>query len=383
MTTQPASKTPTRTQLKLYGSSTVYDESLKRIRYLFDEFEQVIVAFSGGKDSTVIFNLALMVAKEKGRLPLPVMFLDQESELDSTIAMVRSVMNHAEVKPQWYQIPFRLFNATSTVDHWLHCWNPLSEDQWMRTKETCAITDNVYGTDRFADLFEATLAVDYAGVKACRIGGIRCEESPRRALGMTSQLTYKHITWGKKYRNPQHFTFYPIYDWTLTDVWKAIHDHGWAYSRHYDEMYRYGIAPRDMRVSSLMHETAVKNLFSLQEIEPETYQKMTARLGGIDMAAKMGSAYFPKKLPPMFMSWVEYRDHLLKKLIDNPSWTQRFSARFAKQDRIYLPVFGDQVTKSQIASILTNDWEGVLAQNFIASSKKQRARHAYRDAVQS
>ena len=77
-----SSTAPTRTSMRLYSNVTVYEESLKRLRYLFDEFEQVVVGFSGGKDSTVIFNLALIVAREKHRLPLSVMFIDQESELE-------------------------------------------------------------------------------------------------------------------------------------------------------------------------------------------------------------------------------------------------------------------------------------------------------------
>ena len=35
---------------------------------------------SGGKDSAVLFNLAMTVAKERNRLPLKVFWLDQEAE---------------------------------------------------------------------------------------------------------------------------------------------------------------------------------------------------------------------------------------------------------------------------------------------------------------
>jgi predicted phosphoadenosine phosphosulfate sulfurtransferase len=63
-----------------YGNKTVYEMALERIEYIFDEFENVSVNFSGGKDSTVTLNLALTVAEKKGRLPLKVMFIDQEAE---------------------------------------------------------------------------------------------------------------------------------------------------------------------------------------------------------------------------------------------------------------------------------------------------------------
>lgn len=72
-----------------------------------------------------------------------------------------------------------------------------------------------------------------------------------------------------------------------------------------------------MRISNLTHETAFKNLYYAQEIEPETYEKLTQRLGGIDMAAKLNDDYFVKELPYMFRNWKEYRNHLLDKLISN------------------------------------------------------------------
>jgi predicted phosphoadenosine phosphosulfate sulfurtransferase len=34
----------------------VYDAALERFRYLFDNFDKVVVSFSGGKDSTVCLN---------------------------------------------------------------------------------------------------------------------------------------------------------------------------------------------------------------------------------------------------------------------------------------------------------------------------------------
>ena len=113
------------------------------------------------------------------------------------------------------------------------------------------------------------------------------EESPGRPLGLTGSPVYKGVTWGHQHYskncNPHgkpHVTFYPIYYWSYTDVWKAIHDNGWKYNKLYDAQYRLGTPVPNMRVSNLHHETALQNIFYVQEVEPETYEKLTRRLQG-------------------------------------------------------------------------------------------------------
>jgi NH3-dependent NAD+ synthetase len=56
--------------MKILPEKNVFDEALDRIRYLFDEFPNIVVGMSGGKDSTVAFELAMRVTRERGRLPL-------------------------------------------------------------------------------------------------------------------------------------------------------------------------------------------------------------------------------------------------------------------------------------------------------------------------
>ena len=55
-----------------YSQTNVFDEALNRIRFLYDTHKDIMVCMSGGKDSTVLFNLTMMVARERGRLPLKV-----------------------------------------------------------------------------------------------------------------------------------------------------------------------------------------------------------------------------------------------------------------------------------------------------------------------
>jgi len=359
--------------MKFYQKQNVFDAALDRIRWLFDEFPNVVVNFSGGKDSTVVLNLSLMVAEEKGRLPLRVMFIDQEAEWQTVIDYIRVVMADPRVDPAWLQVPIRLFNATSTIEPWLYCWEDGKEDEWIRPKEPNSIKENVYGTDRFAPMFEAIMSHEYPDAPACHIAGVRTEESPARMMGLTSYATYKGRTWGSKEDVKQgHYTMYPIYDWSYTDVWKAIHDNGWPYCRLYDYMYQYGIPVQQMRVSNVHHETAVKTLFFLQEIEGATWDKVTARISGINTAGHMqgDGFYIPSTLPYMFKSWKEYRDHLLDNLITDPEIREKMRRQFVSNDAIYVDEIQDELSKMQIACVLVNDYHGTKLSTFHASHGK-------------
>lgn len=354
--------------MKIYTDSSVYEAAYQRIRWVFKEFDNVFVWVSGGKDSTVIFNLAMQVAKETGRLPLNVGFLDQEAEWEVTIEQIKKIMYHPDVSPYWIQAPFRLFNATSKDEHWLHCWGEEDKDRWMRDKNPIAIKENTFGVSRFKEMFTGAMKSFFPDTKTACLAGIRADENPARYLGLTRHPCHKWVTWGGV-RNENDTIFYPIYDWRTADVWKAIHDNGWDYCKLYDYMYQYGVRTNAMRVSNIHHETALQSLFLLQEIEPQTYDKLTKRIKGIDMACKMGKDdYFVTELPDMFGSWEEYRDYLLYHLVDEQyHWTMY--KRFKRADEEFGDFMHEERMRVHIASILANDWEGIYVTNWESSPK--------------
>lgn len=356
--------------MKIFLKQSVYDAALDRIRWLFDEFPNLVVSYSGGKDSTVTLNLCLKVAEEKGRLPLPVMFLDQEAEWQLVIDHVREVMYDPRVKPYWLQVPFKITNATSGTADWLYAWEEGKENEWIHEKDPIAITENVFGTDRFAEIFGGFLNWLYPDQQACMVAGVRCSESPARMKGLTSFATYKWATWGKK-RNEKkkQFDFYPIYDWDDSDVWKAIHDNKWPYCEIYDRMYQHGVPVRLMRVSNLHHETAVRVLFYVQEIERETWNKLANRLQGVNSVKHLRDDFItPQELPPMFKDWREYRDFLLEKLIEDERKREIMRKQFANQDNLYdHPKALADLVKMQIGAILVNDYENTKFSTFAAS----------------
>jgi predicted phosphoadenosine phosphosulfate sulfurtransferase len=315
---------------------------------------------------------------------VPVLFLDQEAEWDATIQYVRSLMNDPRVAPYWFQAPFLLFNATSSTDgrEWLQCWHP--GQTWLRDREPNSIHENITGTNRFYELFGAVQATYWPGQRVAMIGGMRIEESPKRMLGLTAKACYKDITYGSRNNQAEaHFTFHPLYDWRVTDVWKAIHQHGWPYNRLYDYMFQYGIPLSKMRVSNVHHENATDALKFLQEVEPETWDKIVTRLASVNAFSKVAEAYqCPAELPPMFTSWREYRDFLVERLAE-PHHRPVFHRLFKSTENAYYKphVTFAQLVRVEITTVLLNDFEGTKLGTFrtrLGLLKKEALRLGHR-----
>lgn len=323
--------------MKVFHSDNVYVAAKKRLNYLFDEFEDIYVSVSGGKDSTVALFMTLEVARERGR-KIGLFFLDQEFEYESTVNLIREWMKLPDVIPYWLQAPLKMYNANSPTMPYVITWDESRHDTWMREREPDSMHIKTFGkSDRFHETLEefTDWRQQETGLKTCCITGMRAEESFNRFRATTSGLTYKNITWGR--RNGETVTFHPFYDWTFRDVWKYICDNKIKYNSVYDKFYQLSVPIKDMRVSNLIHEYTIATVIYLAEVEPQTYEKLTRALPGISTSAKFGEDFFPEKLPEMFTSWKEYRDYLVETVVA-PQYRDGFKKVWegqADDERVY------------------------------------------------
>lgn len=361
----------------------VYEAALERMRWIYKEFDgKVQISNSGGKDSTVVIELASIAARELGYLPIRVMWLDQECEFASTVEQQRYyAYERDDIDFHWYQVPFDIENATNHQDPWLHVWG--EGEEWVREKEPSraegglAIHENNYGLPQEKNQFYALLsAIANQDLEDgwCLIDGMRIEESPARRMSMTSRPVYKWITWVGNDGTKKHprYRFHPIYDWSYKDVWHFIETRGIKYCKHYDHMFQQGVPTQKMRVSNYTHETALPSLTWLQEIEPQTWEAATRRLQGINTYKHIFDDSFPKKLPYMFASWDEYCRYLIENLTDTDEQRAKFYKQYADMQRScgHLPL--DELAQWQILGVLRSDYYGTTIRNFIVNNRTNR-----------
>lgn len=333
------------------GKENVLIAVKKRISFLFDNYDNIQLAFSGGKDSTVLFHLVNEEAIKRNRKFI-LYFQDQEAEYQGTIDLVEWAMSQPNVIPQWYQVPIFMTNAASHQQLFLWAWG--DGEEWVREKHPLAIQKltnkypkrfykfNLWVAQQNRKNFEGSFV---------SIIGLRAEESPDRRFVMFGDDS--EMFWLRRKTEPHKA--YPIIDWSYTDVWKYLIENNLRYNKVYDKMYMLGGNLRSFRVSNLVHEKAFRCLTDLQELEPETYDKLERRLKGVHTAAMYGKEnlmYSIKELPNQFKTWKEYKDFLLTSI--HPDLKRIFDYQWSR--------FGDtddvQANKYMVKRILLCDWEG-------------------------
>lgn len=297
---------------KEFSDKNVLELARERMRTVFDRFEHVSVSFSGGKDSTVVLQLALEEAERRGRLPLEVVHFDEEAIHPPTIEYVERVSNDPRLNFHWYCLPVRHRNACSRKQPYWYCWNPKEKDIWVRPLPEKAIT-YLKGFKAGMDVPTAC-TLFYPEVKTSKIQllGIRTEESLRRYRAVTNRVEDNWLSLrsgaGGFYRG------YPIYDWSSLDVWLPISMFGWDYNRTYDILNMYGFTPLQQRVCPPYGEEPLRGLHLYKACFPKMWEKMLNRVPGAHAAAMYGNSdIYGVRLdePPEGQTWREYLEIIL------------------------------------------------------------------------
>jgi len=259
-------------------SVDVFTAAKERIRRVYNGYDVVVVSYSGGKDSTCVLELSIEVARELGKLPVDVLFCDEEVLLPETEEMVMRTMERPEVDLKWVCAPVLYWDASSNEEpHWWP-WDPTKKDVWVREPPPFAIWLPEVKHPLPASVMKLLYGPEHG--KVASVIGLRGYESRPRMYGLISSGSY--IARGPA---PHIGKVRPIYDWRDKDVWLAIHRFGWDYNRVYDRMYRLRGNPKELRVAVPTSIEAMRHWDDWQKMHPDFWNRMRRRFPNIHSLA--------------------------------------------------------------------------------------------------
>ena len=306
----------------------VYETTMERIKYIFNEFDHIYISFSGGKDSGVMLNLCLQYLKQNNiNRKITLMHLDYEAQYEMTTDYVQLMEDKYRDYLKIYHVcvPFKVKTCTSMYQDYWRPWEEKLKDIWVRKLPQIAMTKNdfdFYKDDmwdyEFQEKLSSWIHKREKAKKTAVLVGIRTQESLHRwrAIHKERESYYK----GKKYSkriDSNVYNFYPIYDWKTEDIWIANGKFGFEYNKLYDLYYQAGLPIDMMRVASPFLSEGQETLKLYKIIEPHTWGKLVSRVNGVNFTGIYGgtSAIGWKSITkPKHFTWKQYMEFLLDTL---------------------------------------------------------------------
>ncbi|MCI9050100.1 MAG: DUF3440 domain-containing protein, partial [Coprobacillus sp.] len=287
---------------KQYIEDDVYTALQNRLHFLFNEFENIYISFSGGKDSGLLLNLVLdFKRKFYPDKVIGVFHQDFEAQYTLTSEYIErtfeSIKN--EVEPYWVCLPMATRTALSSYQMYWYPWDDTKKDIWVRNMPqkdyVIHLNNNPITTYRYkmhqedlAKQFARWYRLSHNNKKTVCLLGMRADESLQRYSGfLNKKYGYKGECWiSKQFKDV--WCASPLYDWSHNDVWHANYLFNYDYNKLYDLYYKAGLKVSQMRVASPFNDYSKDALNLYRVIDPEVWTKLIGRVKGANFACIYG-----------------------------------------------------------------------------------------------
>ncbi len=317
--------------VKEYLEQNVWEALQERLRFLFEEFDNIYISFSGGKDSGLLLNILMDFRRRYFPWKnVGVFHQDFEAQYTVTTEYVERTFERYQYEAElyWVCLPMATRTALSSYEMYWYPWDDTKKEQWVREmpKKDYVIhmENNPMTTYRYrmpqedlAKQFGRWYRISHGGKRTVCLLGMRADESLQRYSGfLNKKYGYKEECWiSRQFKDV--WCASPMYDWTVEDVWHANSVLGYDYNRLYDLYYMAGLKVSQMRVASPFNDYSKDSLNLYRVIDPKIWVKLVGRVRGANFACIYGRTkamgYRNITLPEGY-TWKEYTMFLLDTL---------------------------------------------------------------------
>lgn len=311
-----------------YSQQNVYDALQDRLKFLFEEFDNIYVSFSGGKDSGLLLNLVLDFQKKYyPSKKIGVFHQDFEAQYTVTTEYITRTFEKIrhQVEPYWVCLPMATRTALSSYEMYWYPWDDKKKESWVREMPTMDYVINLENNpittyhyrmhqEDLAKQFGRWYRMSHDMKKTVCLLGIRADESLQRYSGfLNKKKGYKGECWiTQQFKDV--WCASPLYDWKTQDVWHANYLFQYDYNHLYDLYYKAGLKVSQMRVASPFNDYSKDSLNMYRVIDPAIWTKLVGRVQGANFACIYGRTkamgYRNVTLPKGY-TWKEFTQFLL------------------------------------------------------------------------
>ena len=316
---------------KKFIEKNVYEAFLDRMKFIFEEFDNIFVSFSGGKDSGLLLNLTLDFQKKyyPGKR-IGVYHQDFEAQYQLTTDYIERTFERIKgsVEAYWVCLPAATRTALSNYEMFWYPWDDNKKSAWVRPMPkhpyVVNLDNNPITTYRYkmhqedlAKQFGRWYKKVHGDKKTICLLGMRASESLQRYNGIINKKHgYKNTPWiSLQFKDV--WTASPLYDWSISDIWHANYLFQYDYNKLYDLYHMAGLSPDQMRVASPFNDHAKDSLNLYRVIDPEIWTKLVGRVRGANFCSIYGRTkalgYRSLSLPEGY-TWESYTKFLLDTL---------------------------------------------------------------------
>lgn len=310
------------------NQKNVYELTQERLKMIFEEFDNIYISFSGGKDSGVLLNLCIDYIRQNSlKRKIGIFHMDYEVQYSMTIDYVNRVLETNRDILDVYRIcvPFRVTTCTSMYQSYWRPWDEQKKEAWVREmpKDAMKVDKFPFYNRKMWDYdfqieFSRWLHLQKAARRTCCLVGIRTQESYNRwrTIYRGVKKQYKNCMWSTEI-DENVYNLYPLYDWKTEDIWVANGKFGWDYNKLYDLYYQAGVSLDRQRVASPFINEAIESLALYKVIDPDTWGKMIGRVNGIGFAGLYGNTHAAGRKSiclPEGYTWKSFMEFLLSTL---------------------------------------------------------------------
>jgi len=248
----------------------VLEAAVARMTHLVNSYDNVVVSYSGGKDSLVCLLVLRETYKRLGlKKKVESVFIDEEflSPITEKYITWLKTSQTDWLNLQWLVTQMESELITLNGVESLIQWDK-NRSRYLREIPKFAIRD----TDSLYDIYTGYRAVRklYPRGSLAVVTGIRTEESSARRMIISGNAHKGFFCFLTSTENEAITKAIPIYDWKIADVFKYLHDEGFLNEIYNHQMW----SGSKLRVDTPLHGKARHDINHIKKYNPEFYEKL-------------------------------------------------------------------------------------------------------------